>query len=410
MFDLDKWQEILSTIKKNKLRTFLTGFSVSWGIFMLIILLGSGQGLQNGVTKQFEQDAVNSIWIYRGQTSIAYKGLKPGRRIKFTNDDYEIIKSQIKEVEEISSFLNVRWAKNLTYKSEYGSFDIVTVHPATKALESIKNLNGRFINNIDIDKNRKVVSISIIVKDALFKDSTLSPIGEYIKISGIPFKVIGVFEDHNERDNRRVYIPISTAQKIFTGKNEIDNLAFTTKNITAEQSIKVTEKIRAILSKSHHFDKEDKRALHINNNIERFKQFLNLFTGIKIFVWIIGIGTIIAGVVGVSNIMIIVVKERTKEIGIRKAIGATPGSIISLILFESILITSVAGYIGLVLGVGILELISPYMQSDFFSNPEADFRVAVSATILLIVSGALAGFFPAKKAAAIKPIEALKDE
>jgi putative ABC transport system permease protein len=408
MFDIDKWQEIFSTIKKNRLRTFLTGFSVAWGIFMLIILLGSGKGLENGVTKQFEQDATNSIWIYRGQTSMPFKGLKPGRRIKFTNEDYEISKRDIKNIDNVSSRLSIFQQRNLSYKNEYGNFDIIGVHPGTKYLENVKVLEGRFLNDFDINSSRKTVAISTDVRKALFKEQAF--LGEYIIINKIPFKVIGLFEDSSERDNRRVYIPVSTAQKIFTGGTEIQNLAFTTGDANVKESMEIENEIRNSFAVRHKFDKEDQRALFINNNVEQFTQFQNLFKGIRMFVWIIGIGTIIAGIVGVSNIMLIVVKERTKEIGIRKAIGATPGSIIGLILMESILITGFAGYIGLVLGVGLLELISPYIQSDFFTNPEADFRIAVSATILLILSGALAGFVPARKASSIKPIEALRDE
>ncbi|MDA3953002.1 MAG: ABC transporter permease [Bacteroidales bacterium] len=408
MFDLDKWQEIISTIKKNKLRTFLTGFSVAWGIFMLIILLGSGKGLENGVTKQFERDATNSIWIYRGQTSMPFKGLKPGRRIKFTNDDYDYSKREIKNIENLSSRLSIFQQRNISYKNEYGNYDIVAVHPGTKSLENVDVLEGRFINDFDVNANRKAVAISTVVRTALFKDGDF--MGKYIKINNIPFKVIGLFEDSSERDNQRVYIPVSTAQKIYTGSREIHNLAFTTGDASMEESLEIENEIRDKFAMRHKFDKNDQRALFINNNVEEYQKFQSLFAGIRMFVWIIGIGTIIAGIVGVSNIMLIVVKERTKEIGIRKAIGATPGSIIGLVLFESILITGFAGYVGLVLGVGVLELISPHIQSEFFTNPEADFRIAVSATILLIFSGAVAGFVPARKAASIKPIEALRDE
>ncbi|MBE9467593.1 MAG: ABC transporter permease [Bacteroidetes bacterium] len=410
MFDIDSWQEIFGTIKKNKLRTFLTGFSVAWGIFMLIILLGSGKGFENGVKKQFAGDAVNSIWVYSGSTSMAYKGFKPGRRIRFTNNDYDETKLKVKQVEEISSRYGIGGNHSITYKEKYGAFNIVTVHPATKHIEKIQMKEGRFINEIDINKYRKITSISKIVKDALF-DKKEEAIGKYININNIPFKVVGIFEDKNERDNRRIYIPISTAQKVFNGNNRIRNLAFTTKNVSPKQSKKLEEKVREQFASRHKFDKEDKSAIYINNNIDNFRQANNLFTGISIFIWIIGIGTIIAGIVGVSNIMIIVVKERTKEIGIRKAIGATPNSIIFQILSEAILITGIAGYVGLVLGVGLLELISTNLKgTDFFLNPQVDFRIAISATLLLIFSGALAGFFPAKRASKIKPIIALRDE
>ena len=410
MLDIDSWQEIFGTIKKNKLRTFLTGFSVAWGIFMLIILLGSGKGFENGVKKQFAGDAVNSIWVYSGRTSMAYKGFKPGRIIRFTNKDYNDTKRKIKQVEYISSRYGIGGSHSIAYKDKYGAFDIVTVHPDTKFLEMVNIKKGRFVNNIDIKEYRKITVISSIVKEALF-DENVEAIGKFINVNNIPFKVVGVFEDENERDNSRVYLPISTAQKVFNGQNRIRNLAFTTKNVSPKQSKKLAEKVRAQFAARHKFNKEDKSAIFINNNIDNFRQANNLFTGISLFIWIIGIGTIIAGIVGVSNIMIIVVKERTKEIGIRKAIGATPQSIINQILLEAILITGIAGYFGLVFGVGLLLLISSNLKgTEFFLNPQVDFRIAVSATLLLIFSGALAGYFPAKRASKIKPIVALRDE
>ena len=337
-----------------------------------------------------------------------YRGLKPGREIKFTNRDYHATKRDIKEAEAISSRLNIWRKKILSYKNEYGTFDISSVHPDTKELENITIESGRFISYLDVKKNRKSVAISYMVKDALFKD--INPIGKYMNINGVPFKVIGVFRDASDRDNSRVYIPISTGQKVFAGGTEIQNLAITIPPSMMDKSTEVEDKIRANYAKRHVFDFDDKSAIYINNNLEEFKKFQGLFAGIRLFVWIIGIGTIISGIVGVSNIMIIVVKERTKEIGIRKALGATPSSIIGLILLESVFITSVAGYFGLVLGVGLLELLSPYLESDFFLNPEADIRIAIGATLLLIVSGVLAGLIPARRAAAIKPIVALREE
>lgn len=409
MFDIDKWQEIFSTIKKNKLRTFLTGFSVAWGIFMLIILLGSGKGLQNGVETQFKQDAVNSIWLNPGQTSIPYQGFSLGRRIRFTNEDYDEFDRKIDGIEHFSARYFIRGTGTVSYKSEFGSFDIISVHPDYIYLENAEVKEGRYLNDLDIRKFRKVTAIGPPVVEALFKNGT-NPIGQYIKVNGVPFKVVGIFKDPNERDMNRIYIPVSTAQRVFGGTNIIHRLSLTT-TVPVTQSEEMIEEMRANMAKRHHFDVEDKQAVYIRNTLKEFQQFQNLFLGIRIFIWIIGIGTIIAGIVGVSNIMMIVVKERTKEIGIRKAIGATPGSVIGLIMMESILITGFAGYLGLVLGVGLLELISSNMPvSDFFRNPEADFRVAVSATILLVVSGALAGLVPATKAARIKPIVALRDE
>jgi len=409
MFDLDKWQEIFSTIQKNKLRTLLTGFSVAWGIFMLIILLGSGQGLQNGVETEFKQDAVNSIWLFPGQTSKAHNGYSVGRRIKFTNEDYDQVNQKISGIEYISSRYFTRGNGVISYNNEYGTFDIISCHPGYQNIENASMVKGRFINDIDIDKFRKVTSIGTQVAEALFKNGD-EPVGKYLKVNGIPFQIVGVFTDPSERDINRIYIPVSTAQKVFNGGNTIHRLSFTTTK-SVEESELMIEELKKDFAKRHNFDVSDEQALFVNNTLREYKQFQNLFSGIRIFVWIIGIGTIIAGIVGVSNIMMIVVKERTKEIGIRKAIGASPGSIISLILFESILITSIAGYIGLVMGVGLLELLSKAMENvPFIKDPQADFSVAIYATILLIISGAIAGFVPANKAAKIKPIIALRDE
>lgn len=410
MFVIDRWEEIFSIIKKNKLRTFLTGFSVAWGIFMLIILLGSGRGLENGVRQQFESSAVNTLWVWGGETTLAYKGLKPGREITFNNTDYDQINSTVSGIEYIAGRTFV-WGDNLiSYKGEYGNFDIRSVHPDYGIIERLKIREGRFINPIDFRQSLKVATIGSAVKQALFKDK--AAIGEYINIRGILFKVVGIYEDDDGRqDNQRaIYIPISTAQKVFVGKDNVQTLAVTVGSRDVEDSKKMEEEIRTKIANQHTFDKEDKQAMFIWNGVEEFKKFMDLFAAIRLFVWIIGIGTIIAGIVGVSNIMMISVRERTKEIGIRKSIGATPFSIIALILQESIFITGFAGYIGLVLGVGLLELVSPHVQSEFFKNPEANIGIAISATIVLIVAGTFAGFIPARRAAAIKPVEALRDE
>jgi putative ABC transport system permease protein len=409
MFDLDKWQEIFSTIQKNKLRTFLTGFSVAWGIFMLIILLGSGKGLQNGIEQQFKSDAVNTIWIFSGTTTKPYKGLQSGREVKFTNADYETVKQTIPNVEQITARYYMWQNRIVSYKKEYGSFDMFCVHPDMSVIENVSMAEGRFINQIDIDRLRKVAVIGKPVKEALFKNGT-EPLGEYIRINNVPFKVIGVFTDANERDEKRIYLPIATAQMIFNGGNRIHNLTLTTNASVAESEV-MEKTIRSRLADIHRFDKEDEGAIYIGNTVKEYKKFLNLFLGIQIFVSIIGAFTIVAGIVGVSNIMIIVVNERTKEIGVRKAVGATPSSIVGLILFESILITGASGYFGLVAGVGILELLSKFLpQNDFFVHPEVNITVALISTLVLVVAGALAGLVPAIKAARIKPVIALRDE
>lgn len=410
MFDTDKWNEILSTIRKNKLRTFLTGFSVAWGIFMLIILLGSGNGLENGVKKEFESSAKNTIWIWSGQTSLPYKGMKPGRNIQMKNEDYAEIRRTIKEIDKGSPRFDM-WGNNIiSYKKQNGTYNIRTCYPDYQFIEKLDITEGRFINNIDLAQYRKVTTISTQVRDALFKGEPA--IGKYVNVKGVPFKVIGIFKDGDERDQnmRMIYLPITTAQRVFAGNNDINTIAVTVGASTAEESKIIESNIKSKLAALHKFDVNDPRAIGTWNSVEEFSNFQKLFAGIRLFIWIIGFGTIIAGIVGVSNIMMIVVKDRTKEIGIRKAIGATPWSIISLVLQEAVLITSFAGYIGLVLGVVVLETVGSKIESNFFRHPEVNLQIAIYALILLVISGMVAGFIPARKAAAIKPIEALRDE
>jgi putative ABC transport system permease protein len=410
MLDLDKWQEILHTIKQNKLRTFLTGFSVAWGIFMLIILLGSGNGLKNGVEYQFRDEATNSIFIYSGRTSDLYKGLNKGRRINPDNGDYDWIANNVSQLEKLSSSYSIYGDNQISYNGEYGDFNITAVHPSYHEIEHLTPVDGRFINQTDLRKKRKTAAIGLTVKETLFREE--SPIGKHIKINDITFKVTGVFDaDNNDRENREVYVPITTAQTLFSRNDDLHSLRLTTKEVTVEESKSLVNALRIKLSQRHSFAPDDERAVYISNHIEQYTQFLNVFKAIDLFIWIIGIGTIIAGIVGVSNIMIIVVKERTLEFGIRKAIGATPSSIIGLIILESIVITTFAGYIGLVLGVGVLGLLSSVMPAnDFFMNPQVNLVIAGSATLLLIISGIVAGMVPARKAGKIKPIVALRDE
>ena len=409
MFDRDKWLEIFSTIEQNKLRTFLTGFSVGWGIFMLIILLGSGKGLQNGVEQEFADDAVNTLWVNGGMTSIAYNGMQPGRYIQLKTSDRDDLDRLLDTIGKTAVRYDIWQQNTISYKNKYLSYDIKCITPNYGEVERITVVQGRFINEYDMQNLRKVASIGRLVKEGLFGNT--DPVGEMISVNGIPFKVVGVFDDQGgDRDIRRIYIPYTTAQVISNLKNKIGRIPIQT-NANLEQSLEMEKQIRRMLASKHNFSPDDPRAIHIWNTIEDFMEFTNLFAMIRKFIWFIGIMTIIAGIVGVSNIMIIIVKERTKEIGIRKAIGANPGSIISLIMMESVLITSFAGYVGLVAGSFILEMISKYVPAlDYFRNPEVDIQTALIATAVLVISGALAGLWPAMKAANVKPIEALRDE
>ncbi len=416
MFDIDKWQEIFYTINKNRLRSFITAFNVAWGIFILIVLMGFGTGFQNGVKHQFEDDAVNSIFVNAGQTSMPHKGIQPGKRIKFTNEDYNSILEKIKGVEHLTGRFYVTGEFTVRYKDKYSSFNIRSVHPDHLHLEKSIMVKGRYINDKDVKEKRKVTAIGTKVVTVLF--GNMDPIGKYITVNGIKYKVVGVFNDEgNERETKVIYIPISTAQVAYGGGNRIHRLMLTVGDATMEESIAIQDDIHTMLAKKHVFSKEDKRAVSLFNLLEEYVKWMNVFDGIRFFLAFVGIFTLVAGIVGVSNIMLIVVKERTREIGVRKAIGATPGSIIGLFLMEALLITLVSGYIGMLGGMFFLEsgALSSLMEMfgfpmDFFINPNVNFTNAIVATIILAMSGTLAGYFPARKAAKIPPIEALRDE
>lgn len=407
--NFDSLIEIYYVVRNNKLRTALTAFSVAWGIFILIILLGAGNGLKNGAAQQFESDATNTIWINGGKTSMAYNGYKPGRQIKLTNEDMDQILVKLSGIEKKSGTAQGHMMKTMRYKNEKASFMCRSGHADHDYLENLRVTEGRFLNQNDMDHFRKVCVIGQTVKDALFK--TEDPLGKYIDVQGIPFEVVGSFYDPGRGDMDRIYIPVTTSQKVFNGQNYLDVIWLGTGDLPVDQGTALAGEITKLLAARHGFNPQDKNAVSAFNNRQNFERIMKMLKGIGIFVWIIGIGTIIAGVVGVSNILMISVKERTKEIGIRKALGANPFSIVWLIMQESFIITALAGYTGMVLGVLVLELFKKYVpDSDFFKDPEVDFSIAVSATVVLIMAGLLAGFFPAIRAASINPIVALKDE
>jgi len=414
MFNIERWQEIFEAIAKNKLRTFLTGISVASGIFILVILLGVGKGLQNGIAAQFANDAEGVIWIWAGTTTKEYKGMNPGRNIQLRNDDYKLSTLKFEDqIDKKSANFSIRNA-NMIYGKETGSYQFQGVLPDHQYIENLSIISGRFVNDNDLTQNKKVAIIGQKVKQDLFKDK--SPIGEQISINNIKFLVVGVFTDAGgEREEATAYLPITTAHQVFGGTDKINNLSFTlNKKQTYEEMLadskKFTDGITQMLKSRNTIAPDDTSAIGISNSIENIKKFYDLNLYIRLFFWWVGICTIIAGVVGVSNIMLIIVKERTKEIGIRKALGATPISIIGMILHESIFITTIAGFIGLLASLLLLEFVGPNIKSDYFLNPEVDFRVALTTLGLLIFAGALAGFFPAYKAAKIKPIVALRDE
>lgn len=415
MFDIERWQEIFETISKNKLRTFLTGLSVASGIFILVILLGIGEGMRNGISREFQQDAANVMYVYTGVTSKEYKGLNPGRMVTMKNDDYNYISTKYQDELEYKSSVYRIWAGLINYKKESGSYRVEGVLPDYQFLENASITEGRYINYSDQQNFEKVVVIGNKVKTDLFKNGE-NPVGEYVQISDINFKVIGVYTDPGgEREETRVFLPLSTAQRVFGAGNDIRNLSFTLdKKDNFEEALaeseKFTAEVSAYLKEKHTIAPDDISAVSINNSLENAKRFYDLMDMIKFFFWGVGICTIIAGIVGVSNIMLIIVKERTKEIGIRKALGAEPLSIIVMVLHESIFITTIAGFVGLIFSLALLEFVGPMIETQYITNPSINFTVALSTVFILILAGAIAGFFPAWRAARIKPIIALRDE
>jgi putative ABC transport system permease protein len=408
MWSRDTWQEIFATLRKNKLRTILTALSVAWGIFILVILLGAGNGLRNGTKEQFLSDAINAIWIDGGTTSLPYSGIKPGRSIRLKNEDFDAIKKNISDLEYVSA----QWdegMKIIGYGKERASFLVRACLPDHRFLENITVEKGRFINPNDIEETRKVCCIGKKVAEGLFHEE--DPVGKYLDAQGTKFRIVGVFDDRGRGDLDRIYIPLSTAQKTYNAKNEIDVIWVTTGNAGLVRTEQMVDEIRRLLAVRHRFDPADLNALGIWNKNAEYKRIMNMLDNINIFVWIIGIGTLIAGIVGVSNIMLIIVKERTREIGIRKSIGATPWNIVKQILMESVFITSFAGYSGLCAGIWILHgFRSMNLNSDFFQNPDVDLTAAVSAVFLLILAGAIAGLIPAMRAASVQPVVALRAE
>ncbi len=415
MFNIERWQEIFETIGKNKLRTFLTGLSVASGIFILVILMGFANGIENGVRSEFEQDATNSISIRTGTTTKGYKGLNPGRRLQLRNGDYENLNQKYQDDIEFKTSTYSTWGGQVNYKNQQGNYRIEGAYPDQQYIENESMVSGRFINQKDIDEARKVAVLGYQMKQDLFKDE--DAIGKTIKFNTeINFQVVGVYTDPGgSREESRVFIPLTTAQKVFNAGDNIRSISYTVNmqddfDESVKLSAAMTQSIEQDLKTKFSVAPDDRAAIRVFDTLEQAQKIFGLIDTIRFVFWFIGIGTIIAGIVGVSNIMLIIVKERTKEIGIRKALGALPSSIIGMILHEAIFITAIAGFIGLFFGVVLLELVSPLVETDFLRYPKADFATSITTVIILIVAGAIAGFIPARRAANIRPIEALRDE
>jgi putative ABC transport system permease protein len=417
MFDLDRWKEIWNVLKSNKLRTFLTAFGVFWGIFMLVVMIASGRGLTN-MAKSFLQDfATNSTLISGGQTSKPYKGFVQGRYISFNLDDLKAIKSNYPEIKYIAPRIDVYpWrngetANSVTRLDKTEVFDIYGTTPDFNLIDPRKIFCGRFINQLDVLEHRKVAVISTRAREVLFKNGE-NILGQTIKINGINYSVIGEFDPSRifgGMSDKPICLPITTLQIAYNQGKDVDYFA-----IAAHDGVDVSaleQKVIAALKRRHTIAPDDVQAVNNFNIAQLIKQQDTLFTGIAILIWIVGLGTLFSGIIGVSNIMLIVVKERTREIGVQRAIGASPNTIIKQILSESLVLTSLAGLMGLTAGVWLTELISRSMGADStLKNPTIDFNIAIVALIILIICGLIAGWMPAKRAVSIKPIDALRDE
>ncbi|MBL85038.1 MAG: ABC transporter ATP-binding protein [Winogradskyella sp.] len=414
MFDLERWQEIFETLRKNKLRTFLTGLSVASGIFILVILLGFSKGIENGVKSEFEQDATNKISVWTGVTTKGYKGLNPGRYVQMKNSTFSSIEQQYDDYLEYRSKDFMIWGGTVSYNNETGNYRIRGTLPDNQFIENADIGSGRFINESDLDESKKVAVIGNKMKIDLFKGE--DPINKNIQIFGMNFKVVGVFYDPGgDREESQVYIPVSTAQKVFNAGENIRNMSFTVKmadnfDEAVAMSNAIAQGMEQKIKQIHTVAPDDLSAVRVNNTLEQAEKIYSLVATIQAVFWFVGIGTIIAGIVGVGNIMLIIVKERTKEIGIRKALGALPISIVGMILQEAVFVTMFAGLFGLIFGLGLLELVGPQIESDFIKYPQVNFNIALTTVFLLVFAGALAGFIPAYRAAKIKPIVALRDE
>lgn len=409
MFSKDRWSEIFDTINKNRLRTFLSGFTVALGIFIFVILFGFGNGLKNSFQKFFLDDATNTLFVFPGKTSEPYRGFKANRRIEFKNDDLSDIKENFPFFLE---YITPRITRGVSaeYKSESNNYTSRAVAPSHQFAEKTIIMQGRFINEKDIQQQNKYVVIGRLVKLDLFGNE--NPIGKFINLSGTNFKVIGVFQDDGgDNEERLIYMPYTTRQQLEMSNDRIDQIILAFKpQLGHSGALAFERKLYAFLKEKHNIAPDDRNGIYIRNVADQLKQNQQFANILQIIVTFVGLGTLLAGIIGIGNIMIYVVKERTKELGIRKALGATPKSVIGMILHESIFITTLTGFAGLLIGIATLNFFGNRLEDYFIINPYIDTGTAVFATLLLIFFGAIAGYIPAKRAAKIKPIIALRDE
>lgn len=420
MFDLDKWQEILQALAKKPLRTVLTALGVFWGILMLILMIGFGNGLEKGVQNDMGDRASNSFFLWGSVTTQPYDGFQPGRRIRMTNEDYHAVKALIPEAKYVcprNQLGGYRGGNNVTYKGKAGAFEVTGDYPEIRFAEKFNLDAGRFMNHADLNNNRKICVIGEGIRVQMYEEEE-DPIGTFISINNNYFQVVGLFSsnqkgERGERETQRIYVPFTTFQRTFNYGNRISWFSIVSQdNMPASVA---EEKMIKLLKRRHRVSPDDERGFGHFNLEEELKEIQNVFFGIKAISWIVGFFTLLAGAIGISNIMLINVKERTKEIGIRRAIGAKPWGIISQIMTEAIFLTTIAGYSGLVLGVGLLELVSWGLVESgadlgMFAPPYVEIDLMINALFVLIFAGAFAGLLPASRAVRIKPIEALRTE
>lgn len=404
------FEEIISSLRRNKMRTALTGFAVAWGIFILIVLLGAGNGLIHAFEGRSNEKALNSVRLSAGWTSKEFNGMQSGRRIRLNEADMNDVASKL-AANIIDAMPTVgAGGKTVSFGSEYVSASLTGVYPEHIRVERLKISRGRFVNQIDIDDMRKVCVIGNKTEEILFPNG--NALGQFVNASGIMYKVVGVYTDSNENGSQGLYVPYSTAMTIYGKQGYVENIFLTTKGLASEeQNEEFNTSIRTLLGKRRYFQSDDMGAIWIWNRMQNYLQMQGAMEILTIAIWVIGILTLISGIVGVSNIMLITVKERTREFGIRKALGAKPRQILSLIVVESIVITAIFGYVGMAAGIGATEIINMIvsnMEAEAFKDPTVDISIAIEATLTLIIAGTLAGFFPAKRAVSIKPIEALR--
>ncbi|MRT94454.1 ABC transporter permease [Ancylomarina sp. 16SWW S1-10-2] len=416
MFDLDKWHEITSALKKNKLRTILTGSGVMFGILILVTLLGLGQGFQNNLKSSLGNMATNSTVFWTDKTTIPYEGLARNRRFSFDNTDLIAMKRSIPAIENVAPDISA-WSGGATYntfrKDKKGKFSIKGTSPEMNKVVPVEVWSGRFINDNDLKEKRKVITIGPRVVDLMFEDDE-EPLGQYLKVNGIYFKIIGTVKPLSQgmgMSDDLVQMPYTTLQQIYNRGDKFNVFMATAK--VGESVEKLEDDIISLLSRRHKIHPDDKEAFGHFNIAKLFNKIFGLFNSIGFLFWVIGFGVLMTGIIGVSNIMLVVVKERTREIGVKRAIGAKPSAIISQIVTEAVFLTTFSGFWGLVLGVLIVEGIGKATvgsENPVILNPYVDIKVAFISLAVLVVFGCIAGLLPAQKAIRIKPVDALRYE